>query len=470
MDLRMRGGAAAVAIGALYAIASSAWYVIWRSAFAERSADEAMFENLLWNAVHGHGLRTVVEGGVPHLAVHFSPVLYLLVPLYAVFGSMHVVHFTTTLLTAVAGVLFHRHVARALDERAALPAMVAFLLTPTIVLQTFMEFHEQALAILPLTVLLVSHADARRAASLWSALALLSVREDNALLVAALGAVSLLDPRRRTTGGLLLLLGAGWLVAWRAVVIPVLGSGELPGVFGGTYSVWGSTPGQVVRAVLTHPLDVVRHVLAPVPVRYLALLLAPVLGVLPFGSTLAVVALPQLAMVLLADHDARQFQIRMHYSVAPAVVLMFAAVATLQRFDAARSGLAGLARRWAPLAMMAVVLVLSPGWALRAAARLNPYRAQIREVLAAVPDTASVTAPGYLLNHLAARPRFALGWREELPGTEYIVLEDSSRFFLQGTTVDAFLTPSFDSLLTAGGYAKVLDRHGWHVYRRSVSP
>lgn len=449
---------------ALYALATSGWYVVWRHGFAERSADEAIFENLLWNVVHGNGLRTSVEGGLPHLAVHFSPVLYLLAPLYAVFPSMHVVHFLAAALAAFAGYRFHRHVARTLDERSALPATIAFLLCPTLVLQTFMEFHEQALAILPITLLLVSWSQERRSRTLWAALALLTVREDNALLVIALGVVSLFDPRRRMTGGLLAILGIGWLVSWRAVMLPILG-GQFPDVLGNTYASWGSTPGAITRAVLSQPLAALRHVLAPVPLKFLALLLAPVLGLLPFGSPLVLVLVPQLLMILLAEHDSRMFQIRMHYSLAPALVALFAAIATLSRFDAARAGLPTLLRRWAPVTMMAVTVLMTPGWALRAGSRLNPYATQIREVLAALPDTASVSAPGYLLNHLAARPRLQLMWSAELPATQYVILEDSSRFFLQTTTVDVFYTPPLDSLLRAGGYRPVTERHGWHVYR-----
>lgn len=470
MGLRMRAGSAAAWMSAIHAVATSAWYVVWRHGFAERSADEGMFENILWNAAHGNGLRTWIEGGVPHLAVHFSPVLYLLVPLYALFGSMHVVHFVTSILVAIAGYCFYAHVARTLEARSALPAMLAFLLCPTLVLQTFMEFHEQALAILPLTLLLISWSDCRRAGMAWSALALLTVREDNALLVLALGAVSLFDPRRRGVGVMLLMLAVAWLGLWQGLAIRLLGGGHLPGVLGNTYTTWGSSPGEIVHAVLTRPLDVLRHLLAPVPIQYMILLLAPVLGVLPMGSRVTLVMLPQLLMVLLAGHDTRMFQIRMHYSVAPAIVLLFGAIASLARLDPARGRFAAAVRRWAPVGMMAVGLLLMPGWALRAVARLNPYANTIREVLSTLPDTASVTAPGYLLNHLAARRRLALAWREELPATEYVVLEDSSRFFLKGTTVDVFYAPAFDSLLITGGFAQVAERDGWHVYRRSPRP
>jgi len=462
----MRSGATAGWVCALYLAVTFAWYVAWRHFLAERSADEGMFENILWNGVHGSGLRSWIEGGVPHLAVHFSPILYLLLPFYALTGSMHVVHLAVSALTAAAGLVFHRHVRHSLDERSALPAMVAFLMLPTIILQTFMEFHEQSLAILPLTLLLVAWSERRGLVVLVSALALLSVREDNALLLLALGVISVPDAGRRRMGVALLLLGASWLVAWRAIAIQSLGAGEFPGVFANTYSRWGESPGEAMRSVVTRPMDAMSHLMAPAPLKYLVLLLAPVLGLLPFGSCIVLVALPQLMLVLLADHDARQFQIRMHYSVAPAVILMFAAVSTLQKFDPARPALAMSIRRWAPPAMMAVTLLLAPGWALRAAGRLNPYASQIREVLRAVPDTASVSAPGYLLNHLAARPRIALQWEVRVPNTEYVVLEDSSRFFFKGTTVDVFYSSQFDSLLTSGGYDKVLDRHGWHVYRR----
>jgi uncharacterized membrane protein len=458
----------AAALCALYALLCSAWYGVWRARFAERSADEGMFENILWNAAHGHGLQSSLENGLHHLAVHFSPVLYLFVPLYRLWPSMHAVHFVTSAAIAVAGFVFHRHVARTVSPAAALPLMLAFLLAPTIVLQTFMEFHEQALAVLPLTLMLAAWTAGRRTVALCSALVLLGVREDNALLVLALGALSWTQRERRSFALPLAAAGAAGLVLWRLVGVQLLGGEQLPSVLGGTYSTWGATPAEIARAVLTRPLDVLQHVVAPVPLRYLALLLVPVLGLLPLGSRLAWLALPPLALILLADHGSRMFQIRMHYSVAPTIVLLFAATDTLARLAPEGPTLAARVRAWAPRLMLAVAVLLTPGWALRARTRLNPYTPQIRELLATLPDTASIAAPGYLLNHLAARPRIALLWREEFPGTSYVVLEDSSRFFLEGPTVDAFYSPRFDSLLTTAGYTRVRARDGWYVYRREA--
>ncbi|MEO6463044.1 MAG: DUF2079 domain-containing protein, partial [Candidatus Eisenbacteria bacterium] len=88
-----------------YAAAGFAMYCFWKSSLAERSGDPAIFENMLWNAAHGNGLRTALEGGRHHLAVHFSPILYLFVPPYALAPSLHVLHAAVALGNAAAGYL-----------------------------------------------------------------------------------------------------------------------------------------------------------------------------------------------------------------------------------------------------------------------------------------------------------------------------------------------------------------------------
>jgi len=176
--------------------------------------------------------------------------------------------------------------------------------------------------------------------------------------------------------------------------------------------------------------------------------------------------LPQLMMVLLATPGNRIYEIRLHFSVVPVVVLFFASIATLARVGAKDPQPARLVRCWAPLGILAMVLLLSPVWALKAAKRLSPFTTQIHRVLAAIPDTASVTAPGYLLNHLADRPKIALERNDDILHTEYVVLEDSSRLFFKGTTVDVFRSPHLDSVLARASYTKILELDGWHVYRR----
>src|SRR5690349_11534432 len=134
----------------VWAALAFAWYGVWSARLAERSADEAIFENCLWNASHGNGLRSWLEGGVSHLAVHFSPVVWLFVPLYRLWPSMAGPHLVVCLASAAAGFALFRLARPALGAGNAAGVALAFLLNPTVVLQTFMEFHEQALSFLPL--------------------------------------------------------------------------------------------------------------------------------------------------------------------------------------------------------------------------------------------------------------------------------------------------------------------------------
>lgn len=454
----------------LYALAATTWYALWQARFAERSADEAIFENLLWNATHGNGLTTFIEGaGIPHLAVHFSPVLYLLCPFYAVFHSMIVVHALVAAGVAAAGYGVHRYATRTAGEQPAHWLTLAFLLHPTIVLQTFMEFHEQALAILPLTLLLIAWLEDRRLPTVLWALALLTIREDNALPVIVLGLMALTQRGRRRVGLALVLLGAADIGAWRMFAGGALGGSRLPPVFAGTYSMWGETPGEVLRGLSSQPVRVLQHLLSPYPVRYLATLLVPFLLVLPFRSPLVWAMVPQLMMVLLATPGSRVYEARMHFSIVPVIVLFFASMSTVVPARATAGARSRWLRRWVPVGMLSVVVLAAPVWMGRAARRLSPFAPEIRRVLATIPDTASVTAPGYLLNHLAGRPRIALAWNDDILHTEYVILEDSSRFFFKGRTVDVFYSPRLDSLLAHARYSRALEYRGWHVYRRTPS-
>jgi uncharacterized membrane protein len=386
---------------AVYALATFAWYCAWKHFLAEQSSDPAIFENCFWNALHGHGLRSWLEGPAVHLAVHFSPGILLLLPLYAVFPSMHVLHAAVCLGVAGAGLVLYHEARTRLDESTSLFCMLAFLFHPTVVLQTFMEFHEQALAFLPLLLLVRSWRQERLVPSIVFALLFMSLREDNALSVLLLGALALFRPGGRRLAAALIALGALWLAAYKGIALGALAHGALPNIFATSYGQWGATPGEALRAMVTHPARVAAHLVAPEAIKYLAQLLGPLLGVLPFGNPLALVALPQLLLILLADPSLRIFQVRMHYSVVPATVAYVAAVGTLAWIATRRPR---LARALAAL-MLVVSLATVPVWARRAVSRLNPHRERALAAMRAVPPAASVAAPGVLLNEMAKRPQ-----------------------------------------------------------------
>jgi uncharacterized membrane protein len=458
--------------GALYVAATFAWYCVWRHFLAERSSDEAYFENCLWNAVHGNGLRTWIEGeegrGQLHLALHFSPVIYLFVPLYALFPSMHVVHLAISAGVAGAGVLFHRMARERLGRWPARLLTLAFLLHPTVILQTVMEAHEQALAFFPLLLMIHGYRRGSVTAALTGGLFFLAVREDNLLFVVALAVLAAAARRDLRLAGALAVLSAVWIGFYAWLGIHVLGGGEVSHLFAVTYGHLGNTPSELIRNVVQDPMRAVRHVASPVPLAYLAQLLGPFLVLLPLADPIALAAAPQVMLILLADHAARAFHIRLHYSVVPVAVLYVACIAGLARL-APRS--LALGRRRPSLALVAagVLFVLSlasvPVWFVRALGRLHPERERVIEAMRVVPDTASVTAPGFMLNHMAGRRLIAKTWSGPLTTTEYVILEDANKMFYEGISGETHFTPAVADTLARAGYRPVWERDGRHVWK-----
>jgi uncharacterized membrane protein len=455
----------ALFVCAFYAVLTFAWYYVWKHFLADRSPDPAIFENCLWNATHGNGLRSWLEGGGHHLATHFSPIIYLFVPLYALLPSMHVVHAAVCLGTAGAGFALFELARPKLGPRTATLVMGAFLLHPTVVLQTFMEFHEQALAFLPLMLLLLFHERRAFFPMIAAALILLSVREDNALPVIALAFVSWWRMRSPRFAGALLVLGVGWLALYRLVSVGLLGSGQVSPLFALTYGHWGATPGAALAHLATHPVEVVRALASRPVLSYIAQLLGPLLGVLPLGDSIALVGLPQLLMVLLADPTLRILQVRMHYSVVPVTVAYAAAVGTLARFGRARVPAGGLPSILATL-MLVVSIATVPIWLKRAIGRLNPRLEEVRAAIAVVPDTASVTAPGYMLNAMARRRVLDFAWGTHRFPTEYVILEGPGRQFFEGQTIDQLDSPAVGDSLARLGLRVIYAQDDFRIWRR----
>ncbi|MEO6462275.1 MAG: DUF2079 domain-containing protein, partial [Candidatus Eisenbacteria bacterium] len=236
-------------------------------------------------------------------------------------------------------------------------------------------------------------------------------------------------------------------------------------------STWGASPGAAMTYVLGHPLEVVRHLLSPPVLSYLAQLTAPLLGPLALAGPWGWAALPTLALNLMADPGSRPLMVRMHYSILPACVLAFGALQAVER-GRARGGIGGWLRRpeaWTG-SMLAVTLLVAPLWLKKAIERIHPWPNEVRTVLAQIPDTASVTAPMYLVNELARRRDVGHARTDRLDRRTWMLVEDTSRKYYTGQTVDTFYTAALGESFAREGYEPVPTPAGWHLWRRRTAP
>ena len=281
------------------------------------------------------------------------------------------------LLVAAAALPIFWFALERVDLRAARGLAVSYLLFGGVIEALWFDFHEVCFA-----PLLIAVAVWRR--SVLAVLALLLVKEDMTLLVAAFGAWFWLTGERRR--------GAALAVTGVAAYLLITGP-----LMPGEYTYAGQYPGPVLEDLGTKA-------------RTLAYLLGAFAGLFLL-SPLLVLAAPLLAARFLGENP-KYWTLEDHYSLTIAPILALAAVDGLRRFPRAW---------WIP---PAIAVLLAPAFLQIPASTPHAYRAA-RDALSVIPRDAPVTASNRLVPHLSARDEIRLPDR---PPNRYVViaLEDTT--------------------------------------------
>uniref|UniRef100_A0A7C4LP09 DUF2079 domain-containing protein n=1 Tax=Schlesneria paludicola TaxID=360056 RepID=A0A7C4LP09_9PLAN len=302
--------------------------------------DSAMYEEHLWNLLHGKGFRSYLDQGL-FLGEHVQVVHLGLLPLYVLWPSHLLLELCESVAIA-AGVfpVAWMTCRQTGSPRAALAAAAAYVLYfPTQFLDIEIDlktFRPEAFGI-PLLLFTLDQLDRGSwKGFLAGVLACLTVKEDYSLVFLPLGiwvaATARYAPRRlHSTGtsrawlrlGVCLAIGSV-LYLWLAtrVVMPWFRAGEEIH-YARYFSRLGETPEAIVRTVLTQPDIVAGELLTTTTALYALALLVPVGGVSLFSPGRLAVGLP-LFGVLCLNELARSPQ---HHFHAPLVPIVFWAAA-----------------------------------------------------------------------------------------------------------------------------------------------
>jgi uncharacterized membrane protein len=344
------------------------------------------------------GFSSTAEGGIDHLAVHFSPILFLCSPLVAIVRTPLVFVAVTAITSALAIPAIYLLAARHVSRRIAVLTAFAALTYPPLISMTVGDFHELAFAT-PTILWLAWALDARRfrlAAVL--AIAALAIKEDVTIVLAVLSFAVGVWARRRSEAALarfcFLFAGAAMLTfaVYVGVVRPAL-LGAIPVHV--HYYDWmyrGPTPHGFAD------LD------SPIRARYLGGVLLPLLLV-PLATPAFLLALPGLVEVL-ASHEAITIDLSTHYVACwlPYVFIAFVfGVARIARRSTrltyAVLGLSLAASVW-------VDIYASPAnWWYQIYRLPNARDAALDRTLDGLPREASIGADLWTFAHLGFHPR-----------------------------------------------------------------
>jgi len=429
----------------LYAVVFGSLALIRHWAFHSTALDLGVFDQVLWNTVHGRFMESTLslERCDPHsfFLDHFSPALLLIVPFYAVVPRPETLIVFQTVALALGAwpmyLLARRYLARS-EER--LVWVAAYVLSAPLAWITFYDFHEISLAVLPLGLAMYFYATRRTIPLLLSLGASFLVKEELPLIAIGFG-IALLGQRRWRLGAFVLVASVVAFLVILRVIIPAFAGGA-PYQYLGRYASLGADEFEIARTLVLDPLRVLRALLAGElgsKIVFVLSLLGPGL-LLAFRSKWALVpAIVPLGYLLLSDYPGEHT----HHNQYGAPLIPLALGASILGF-ATLSQRGRLRRRLTGAALLATIAMslafgaipFTPGFS-DAFLRGNPDRAPaegsilVREAryepflaaVATIPVDASISSRDFFTTQVPERRlNYHLNGLDPC-GAEYVILD-----------------------------------------------
>jgi uncharacterized membrane protein len=301
-------GRLALAMVLLYAVVFGSLSLVRHWAFHSTALDLGVFDQVLWNTVHGRFMESTLSLGRcdPHsfFLDHFSPALLVIAPFYAIVPRPETLIVFQTVALALGAwpiyLLARRFLARG-GER--LVWVAAYVLSAPLAWITFYDFHEITLAVLPLGLAVYFLATRRTVPLLLALGASFLVKEELPLLAIGFG-LALLAQRRWGIGVFVTVASAAWFVVTLKVIIPAFAGGA-PYQYLGRYASLGSDEFAIARTLVLDPLRVLRVLVSGEwgsKLAFVLTLFAPGLGLAVRSRWALIPAIIPLGYLLLSDY------------------------------------------------------------------------------------------------------------------------------------------------------------------------
>jgi len=322
-------GRVALAMALVYVLVFGSLSLTRHWAFHSTALDLGVFDQVLWNTVHGRFMESTLslERCDPHsfFLDHFSPALLLIVPFYAVFPHPETLIVFQTAALALGGwpiYLLARHYFPRGEQR--LVWIAVYVLSAPLAWITFYDFHEITLAVLPLGLAMYFLATRRTVPLVLCLGASFLVKEELPLIAVGFG-LALLAQRRWQLGAFVAVASSAWFVVTLKVIIPAFAGGA-PYQYLGRYLDLGSNELEIARTLVLDPLRVLRVLLSGEvgsKIAFVLTLFAPGLGLALRARSALIPSIVPLGYLLLSNYGGQHTH-HNHYG-APVIPLALGA-------------------------------------------------------------------------------------------------------------------------------------------------
>ncbi len=329
-----------------YIVTLSTLTVLRHNSFMTHAFDLGIHNQVVYNGLHSGVLRSTLHGVEPinYLGEHFSPILYLVAPVYALrqdARTLLVLQSFALGIGAIAVYLLAQSKTRSAVLSVALSA--SYLLYPALHGVNTFDFHQIALVTsLLLFALYFLETGRDRIFLLFLALALLC-KEEVALTATAIGLYVALVKRRPKFGLAIVAVGVVYFGVVVGFVMPALGGEVQVNRFGGLMPPGSKGFSGIVETLLTNPVFTANFIFSnPDKIIYLFQLLLPLIFLPLLAGQAWIIAVPALAVAFLSSAET-QYTVGYHYAAGLVPSMFFLAILGAQRLKLDRCWRAALA-------------------------------------------------------------------------------------------------------------------------------
>ncbi len=467
--------------------------------------DLGVYSQLTWNNLHGDFFistgsmvtatmkadRTTDENH-SYLSGHFSPILLLFVPFYALWPDPKLFLIIQALAVGLGALPIYWLTREKIKIKwAGLVFLVSFLFYPIIHNALLYDFHEVTLAVPLVTFFLWFWYKNKTGWLLFFLFLLLIAQEHTSLIIFMFGLYLAFFQKRWKFGLGLALISLAYFLIIFFFVIPAFsptGSSALinTGVSSTRYSWLGSNLSEIFQTITERPWWIVQNIFGAKQLDFLLSLLLPLLG-LSFFSGLFLLTVPILVINFLS-HFIMTYNVNFYHSVILVGIIYFAAIFSFEKMVGQKSW----QKIFLPLILIASLVSsyfysVSP---ISANYGLKDYRPSananlLKEVKPLIPADAAVSLQHNLGPHFANR-RKLFQFPFMVPKSDYVILDlydpytDNPKSFfyfnsaLLGSqdydeaTFNAWLNYIYQ-MFTINDFGVIYSKDGWLVFKRGAS-
>ncbi len=316
----------AAGLGIYYALRVGHLTNVSHYKFQTSSSDLAEYDNLFFNALSGHPFRSpAVAAQVEdwsYLAGHAQPILYFLLPLYAIAPGAPALLWIQASLIGLSAIPIYLLARARLGKVVGLSFATAFLMMPVTQQPNFYDFHFTCAAVFFISWLLyfvyrLKHTPRSRILRLgvYSSLFFaLICREDIGIGTAVLGVVLLFWGAVVRDAIVITALSAAYFISMKFAIMPLFGTWWFDNMYGDLKSEGVQGFGSIIVTLLSNQAFILRAIMNEPKALYLLHMTVPVLALWLRRPLLVLAVIPAMISSLLVTNRPPLFQASFQYA------------------------------------------------------------------------------------------------------------------------------------------------------------